>query len=128
MPIVVKRDELPRTKHAHEFVGADHGEGPVSLIFVHAAPAAGPKLHRYPDAEVFVVESGHWSGNVRGRRRQHRCGGAARSFSDLRVPSGFVNSGTGELRLTAIHAAARFDTAWISDADATWATPRSAKR
>jgi len=58
MPIVVKRDELPRTKHAHEFVGADHGEVPVSLIFVHAAPAAGPKLHRYPDAEVFVVESG----------------------------------------------------------------------
>ena len=38
------------------------------------------------------------------------------------VPHGFTNTGTGtgELRLTAIHAAARFDTEWLAGPDPLW--------
>jgi len=36
------------------------------------------------------------------------------------VPHGFSNTGTGELGLTAIHAAARFDTEWLAGPDRVW--------
>jgi hypothetical protein len=39
------------------------------------------------------------------------------------VPHGFVNSGTGELRLLAIHGASRFSTEWLGEADLDWASP-----
>jgi quercetin dioxygenase-like cupin family protein len=57
-PSVMEFDDLPSTEHAHEFVGEEHGDVPFSIILVHAPPGAGPRLHRHPYAEVFVVESG----------------------------------------------------------------------
>jgi hypothetical protein len=33
------------------------------------------------------------------------------------VPDGFTNTGTGPLRLTAIHGAAAFDTEWLTEPD-----------
>ncbi len=33
---------------------------------------------------------------------------------------GFTNTGTGELRLTSIHGASRFDTEWLSGPDLAW--------
>jgi mannose-6-phosphate isomerase-like protein (cupin superfamily) len=38
------------------------------------------------------------------------------------VPHGFTNTGTGPLRLTAIHGAAAFDTEWVSEPDPVWAS------
>ncbi len=39
---------------------------------------------------------------------------------------GFVNSGSGELRLVAIHGSSRFDTEWLAGPDPTWSSiPRS---
>jgi hypothetical protein len=55
---VIPLDALEHTRHAHEFVGADHGDIPFSIILVHSQPGVGPKLHRHPYAEVFVVDSG----------------------------------------------------------------------
>ena len=37
---------------------------------------------------------------------------------------GFVNSGDGELRLTAIHGAPRFTTEWLEGVDPTWTSRR----
>ena len=47
MRSLIQIDDLPDTEHAHEFVGADHGDVPVSLILVDSAPGAGPALHRH---------------------------------------------------------------------------------
>ena len=33
---------------------------------------------------------------------------------------GFTNTGSGELRLTAIHGASRFNTEWLAGPDPTW--------
>ena len=55
---IVAFDDLDHTEHAHEFVGAEHGDVPFSIILVHSEPGVGPKLHRHPYPEVFVVESG----------------------------------------------------------------------
>ena len=35
---------------------------------------------------------------------------------------GFVNSGTGELRLVSIHAAGRFNTEWLAGPDPVWSS------
>ena len=55
---IVGFDDLAPTEHSHEFVGAEHGDVPFSVILVHSRPGVGPRVHRHPYAEVFVVESG----------------------------------------------------------------------
>lgn len=40
--------------------------------------------------------------------------------SPANVPHGFTNTGTGELRLVAIHGAGEFDTEWLAGADPVW--------
>ena len=57
-PAVIPINELEPTEHSHEFVGAEHGVVPFSVILVHSRPGVGPKLHRHPYPEVFIVESG----------------------------------------------------------------------
>jgi len=56
--LVIPLEDLAPTAHSHEFVGAEHGEVPFSIILVHSRPGVGPKVHRHPYAEVFIVEDG----------------------------------------------------------------------
>lgn len=121
MPVIELKD-LPHTEHAHEFVGADYGDVPVSLILVHSAPGAGPKLHLHPYPEVFVIESGQATFQV-GDDRILATGGQI-VIGPAGIPHGFTNTGTGELRLMAIHTAAQFNTEWMSEPDQAWASPR----
>ena len=118
---VVRLDDLEHTAHAHEFVGAEHGDVPFSIILVHSQPGVGPKLHRHPYAEVFVVEAG---------QATFRIGDATLVIEEGHVvvsppgeAHGFTNTGSGELRLVAIHGAARFDTEWLAGPDPTWTSP-----
>ena len=117
---VMRVDDRPRTEHAQEFVGADHGEVPFSVILVHAPPGAGPRLHRHPYPEVFVVESGQASFQLGDDTMVVRGGQIV--VGPANVPHGFTNTGTGQLRLTAIHGAAAFDTQWLSEPDPMWAS------
>jgi mannose-6-phosphate isomerase-like protein (cupin superfamily) len=40
------------------------------------------------------------------------------------VAHGFTNTGSGELRLTAIHGAGAFDTEWLAGDDPAWTSKR----
>jgi quercetin dioxygenase-like cupin family protein len=120
MRLVMRFDELPSTEHAHEFVGADHGAVPFSIILVHAAPGAGPRLHRHPYPEVFVIESGEARFQLGDDTRVVRGGEIV--VGPANVPHSFTNTGTGQLHLTAIHGAAAFDTEWLTDLDPIWAS------
>jgi mannose-6-phosphate isomerase-like protein (cupin superfamily) len=117
-PAVIAFDELEPTEHSHEFVGAEHGEVPFSVILVHSQPGVGPKLHRHPYPEVFVVESGRATFRLGDETVVVQGGHVVVGPPD--VPHGFVNSGPGELRLTAIHGAGRFDTEWLAGPDDVW--------
>jgi mannose-6-phosphate isomerase-like protein (cupin superfamily) len=119
-PRVMQLHDLPRTGHAHEFVGADHGEVPFSIILVHAPPGAGPLPHRHPYPEVFVVESGEATFQLGDDTIVVRGGQVV--VGPANVPHGFTNTGTESLRLTAIHGAATFDTEWLTDHDPVWAS------
>jgi mannose-6-phosphate isomerase-like protein (cupin superfamily) len=115
---IVAFDDLEHGEHSHEFVGAEHGDVPFCVILVHSRPGAGPKLHRHPYAEVFIVESGQATFRI-GVDTVVVDGGNV-VVSPPGEAHGFVNSGAGELRLTAIHGAGRFDTEWLAGQDPAW--------
>jgi mannose-6-phosphate isomerase-like protein (cupin superfamily) len=113
-------DELPHEPHSHEFVGADHGDVPFSIILVHSQPGVGPKLHRHPYTEVFLVESGEATFQIGEERMVVGAGHIV--VSPPGEAHGFVNSGPGELRLVAIHGAGRFNTEWLAGPDPVWSS------
>jgi mannose-6-phosphate isomerase-like protein (cupin superfamily) len=116
--LVIPFDQLEPTAHSHEFVGADHGDVPFSVILVHSEPGVGPKLHRHAYAEVFIVESGEATFRLGDETVVVPEGNVVVGPPD--VPHGFVNTGTGELRIVSIHGAPRFGTEWLEGDDPTW--------
>jgi mannose-6-phosphate isomerase-like protein (cupin superfamily) len=125
MARIIPLDALPHEKHSHEFVGADYDDVPFSIILVHSRPGMGPKLHRHPYAEVFVVEAGTATFQIGEELIEVEAGHVV--VSPPGEAHGFTNTGTGELRLTAIHGSGRFNTEWLAGVDPTWASkPRTA--
>jgi mannose-6-phosphate isomerase-like protein (cupin superfamily) len=118
MASIIDFDELPHEAHSHEFEGAEYAEVPFSIILIHCQPGDGPKLHRHPYVEVFVVESGEATFQI-GMERLVVHGGHV-VISPRGESHGFTNSGTDELRLTSIHAAGRFNTEWLGGPDPVW--------
>ena len=120
---IVAFDELAPTQHSHELVGAEHGDVPFSIILVHSRPGVGPRVHRHPYTEVFVVESGQATFRI-GDETVVVDGGHV-VVSPPGEAHGFVKSGDGELRLTAIHGGSRFVTEWLDGADPVWTSKQS---
>jgi mannose-6-phosphate isomerase-like protein (cupin superfamily) len=118
--LVIAMDDLPHTAHAHEFIGAHHGDTPFSIIVVHSASGVGPKLHRHPYPEVFLVEAGHATFQL--GEEEIGVGSGTIVVSPANVPHGFTNTGLEELRLVAIHGAGEFDTEWLAGPDAVWSS------
>jgi len=114
---IVPFDALDHTEHAHELVGAEHG-APFSVILVHSQPGVGPRVHRHPYVEAFIVEAGEATFQLGDERAVVSEGHVVVGPSD--VPHGFTNSGAGELRLVAIHGNPRFITEWLAEHDGTW--------
>lgn len=118
MAEIIDFDDLAPTEHSHEFVGDEHGDVPFSVILVHSRPGVGPKLHRHPYPEVFVVHDGHATFRIGDRTIEVEGGHVV--VSPPGEAHGFTNTGSGELRLTAIHGSGRFATEWLAGADPNW--------
>ena len=117
-PQVIPLSALDPSEHSHEFIGAEHGDVPFSVILVHTGPGGGPAVHRHPYAEVFIVEAGEATFTLDDRQVVVPAGHVVVGPPD--VAHGFTNTGHGELRLTAIHGASRFMTEWLETHDGTW--------
>lgn len=122
---ILRLDQLDHAEHSDELIGADH-DLPFSVILVHSRPGVGPKVHRHPYPEVFIVESG---------QAEFRIGGETLVVDEGHVvispageAHGFKNSGSAELRLVAIHGASRFVTEWLAGDDPAWRSPRRSDR
>ena len=116
--VIIPMDDLDHTEHAHEFVGAEHLDVPFSVILVHSAPGVGPKVHRHPYPEVFIVESGRATFQIGDETVVVDEGHVV--VSPPGEAHGFTNTGTGPLRLTAIHGASRYVTEWLAGDDPAW--------
>src|SRR5262245_63609598 len=114
-------DELPHEPHSHEFVGADHGDVPFSIILVHSQPGVGPKLHRHPYTEVFLVESGEATFQIGEERMVVGAGHIV--VSPPREAHVLVNSAPTQRRLVAIHVPGRFNTTWLARPDPDRSSP-----
>jgi mannose-6-phosphate isomerase-like protein (cupin superfamily) len=109
---VIDMDDPARGEDANEFQGHHHDVG-VSFIVIDAPPGSGPKLHRHPYEEVFVVQEGSATFTV-GEATIEVSGGQV-AVVPAGVPHKFVNSGTRRLRQIDIHANERFVTEWLED-------------
>jgi mannose-6-phosphate isomerase-like protein (cupin superfamily) len=108
---VIKQDQLPFSNIARELVGADHGGVGVCVIFVDAAPGAGPSLHKHPYEEVFITLEGEAT-FVSGET-EVRVGPGDIVIVPGGTPHAFTNAGTRRLRQVDIHVSPTFSTEWL---------------
>jgi quercetin dioxygenase-like cupin family protein len=110
---VLDRTALAPSEIAYELEGDDYGAIGASVIVVDAPPGSGPKLHKHPYAEVFVVLEGQ-ARFTAGEDVIEAVGGQI-VVVPAGVPHTFVNSGTGPLRQVDIHPSGQFITDWLED-------------
>jgi mannose-6-phosphate isomerase-like protein (cupin superfamily) len=97
-----------------EAIGADIG-GSVSVIAVDAPPGAGPRLHRHPYEEVFVVLEGEATFILGDTEYVARAGEVV--VAPAGVAHAFVNTGSTRLRQVDVHVSPRFETEWLAPPD-----------
>jgi mannose-6-phosphate isomerase-like protein (cupin superfamily) len=107
--LILERDQLP----ASELQGKDYGGATVSLIFVDIDPGEGPRLHRHPYEEIFILLEGTATFSVGTDTVEARPGQIV--IVRPGVPHKFVNSGKGRLRQVDIHPSGRFVTEWLEN-------------
>jgi mannose-6-phosphate isomerase-like protein (cupin superfamily) len=84
-----------------ELEGRELGGANVSLIFIDARPTEGPRLHRHPYGEIFVVLEGRSTFTVGTRTLVVSAGKTV--LVQAGVAHKFVNNGTERLRQVDIH-------------------------
>jgi mannose-6-phosphate isomerase-like protein (cupin superfamily) len=95
-----------------EFQGY-HQDAGVSFIVVDAPPGGGPRLHRHPYEEVFVVQEG--TATFTAGDEQIEVNGGQVVVVPAGVAHKFVNSGEERLRQVDIHVSERFVTEWLEE-------------
>ena len=87
--------------------GVDYGLV-TSIMTSHVVPGGGPRRHRHPHVEVFVVQEGQGRYEVEGLMFDAEAGDLL--IVPPNVWHSFTNTGTSTLRLTAIHQNPRAET------------------
>jgi mannose-6-phosphate isomerase-like protein (cupin superfamily) len=105
--LVVARDGLRES----ELQGSDYGGIGVSLIFVDLGPGEGPRLHRHPYEEIFIVLEGQARFTVGTDTVEASSGQIV--IVRPGVAHRFINSGPGRLRQIDIHPSGHFATEWL---------------
>ena len=93
-----------------QLVGADYG-ATVSVILDNSLPGQGPRLHRHPYDETWVVQEG----TVRFQLgdTEYVAGSGDIVIAPPGVPHKFTNQGTERVKLVCIHANPTFVTEWL---------------
>jgi mannose-6-phosphate isomerase-like protein (cupin superfamily) len=94
----------------NEVQGHNHSAA-VSVKVVDAQPGGGPRLHRHPYEEVFVIQDG--TATFTAGDETIEANGGQVVVVPGGVPHKFVNTGEGRLRQVDIHASDQFITEWL---------------
>jgi mannose-6-phosphate isomerase-like protein (cupin superfamily) len=107
---VIEISDLPGGENAVRFDGHEHGAS-VSFFITRNKPGTGPKLHKHPYDETFIVQEGEARFTV----GENEIEATAREIVVVpaNTPHGFVNTGTDALRQVNIHASPRMETEWL---------------
>ena len=90
--------------------GADHG-ATISLILDESDPGHGPRLHRHPYDETWVVQEGNLTFQLGEERFQAGPGDIV--IAPPEVPHKFTNDGPERSKLVCIHASPTMITEWL---------------
>lgn len=90
--------------------GAEHG-ATISLILDRSAPGQGPRLHRHPYDETWVVQEGNIT--FQSGESRHQAGPGDVVIVPAGVPHKFTNDGPGPSRLVCIHASPTVIGEWL---------------
>jgi mannose-6-phosphate isomerase-like protein (cupin superfamily) len=90
--------------------GAAHG-ATISLILDHSEPGQGPRLHRHPYDETWLVLSGHLVFTA--GDEQLEAGPDDIVIVPPDTPHKFTNNGPDRARLICIHSNPTFATEWL---------------
>ena len=112
MTRIIDMAALATGETSYGFQGRHHGAG-ISFIVVDAPPGSGPRLHKHPYEEVFVVQEGAATFTAGDEVIEAKGGQVV--VVPAGVPHKFVNSGAGPLRQIDIHPTERFVTEWLED-------------
>jgi mannose-6-phosphate isomerase-like protein (cupin superfamily) len=94
-----------------ELPGSEAGGVNASLIFVDNLPGEGPRLHKHPYHEIFILLEGRSTFTVGSKTLEAVAG----QIVVVRpgIAHKFVNSGTGRLRQVDVHTSPKFITEWL---------------
>jgi mannose-6-phosphate isomerase-like protein (cupin superfamily) len=109
--VVLNRSELPTVGGARVYEARRQGGTNISLIFVDVPPGSGPRLHRHPYKEVFVIHEGQAKFTI-GTGSINIAAGEIVIVA-AGIPHKFVNSGRGRLLQTDIHLRSEFEAEWL---------------
>ena len=90
--------------------GADHGAS-ISLILDESEPGQGPRLHRHPYDETWVVQEGNLTFQYGDERLALGAGDIV--IVPPGVPHKFTNDGPDRSKLVCIHASPTFIGEWL---------------
>ena len=110
---ILNKDELPRYGDTHEFEGYQYGDTKISFILVDVPPGNGPRLHKHPYEEVFIIQEGTATFTIGSTTLEAKAGQIA--IVPAGVPHKFINTGDGPLRQIDIHQNPCFITEWLED-------------
>jgi len=119
--LLIRRRDLPGSPQAHRFIGAEHGRLPISLFLVDDRPGAGPRLHRHPYPELFIIHAGRADFEIDRIRLIATAGDIL--IAPAQTAHRFTNTGNEQLAITAIHTAPTINTEWLQPAQHTQGTP-----
>ena len=105
MPII--NATTPKTG---DLEGAAHG-AMISLVLDDSEPGQGPRLHRHPYDETWVVQEGNLT--FRLGDEHHKVGPGDIVIAPPGVPHKFTNDGPGRSNLVCIHANPTVVTEWL---------------
>jgi mannose-6-phosphate isomerase-like protein (cupin superfamily) len=90
--------------------GADHG-ATISVILDHSGPGEGPRLHKHPYDETWVVIAGNLT--FQAGDEQLSAGPGDIVIVAPELPHKFTNDGPGPAHLVCVHANPTFVTEWL---------------
>lgn len=90
--------------------GAEHG-ATISVILDHSEPGQGPRLHRHPYDETWVVNDGNLTFQAGEERLTAGPGDIV--IVPANTPHAFTSDGPGPASLVCIHASPTFETEWL---------------
>ena len=106
---MIRIDDLPSSVDASRFDGHEHG-AEVSFFLSHNRPGTGPKLHRHPYEETFIVQEGDVLFTLGDRVVEATAGDII--VVPPRTPHKFVSRGATHRQIS-IHPVARMETEWL---------------